>query len=86
MIDNFRSSKEIIITVTARDAVTVMMLSSPHWRGRAEIVQVVVPEAVPLPPRSFTQVTLITPHHTRTDSQTMTHHLLLSATILIIER
>jgi hypothetical protein len=48
-------------------AVIVMVLSSPQWRGRAEIVQSVVPEAVPLPPRLLVQVTLVTPHGTRTD-------------------
>jgi len=42
-------------------AVTVMILSSPQWRLRAEIVQLVVPEAVPLPPRLLVQVTLVTP-------------------------
>ena len=40
-------------------AVTVMALSSPQWRVIPEIVQSVVPEAVPLPPRLFTQVTLV---------------------------
>ena len=41
-------------------AVTVMMLSSPQWRGRLEIVQLPVPDAVPLPPRLLVQVTLVT--------------------------
>jgi len=42
-------------------AVTVMMLSSPQWRGRAEIVQSVVSDAVSVPPRLLVQVTLVTP-------------------------
>ena len=44
-------------------AVTVMILSLPQWRGRAEIVQVAqvsVVEASPVPPRLLVQVTLVT--------------------------
>jgi len=48
-------------------AVIGMTLSSPQWRGRLEIVQVVVPEAVPVPPRLLVQVTPVIPHGTRTD-------------------
>ena len=48
-------------------AVTVMMLSLPQWRGRSEIVQSVVPDAVPLPPRLLVHVTPVTLHGTRAD-------------------
>ena len=41
-------------------AVTVITLS-PSCNDMLEIVQLVVPEAVPFPPRSFCQVTLVTP-------------------------
>ncbi len=55
------------VLLAASLAVTVMRLSSPQWRGRLEIVQVSVPETVPLPPRLLVQVTLLCPHGTRTD-------------------
>ena len=42
-------------------AVTVMILWLPQWRGRLEIVQSEVPEAVPLLPWLLVQVTLVTP-------------------------
>jgi hypothetical protein len=46
----------VAVLPAASVAVIVMMLSSPQWRGMPEIVQGVVPEAVPSPPRSFTPV------------------------------
>src|SRR5262245_61097914 len=59
----------VIVTVTlsvlllpaASLAVTVMTLA-PGFRTTPATVHAVVPEAVPLPPRSFDQVTCVTPN------------------------
>jgi hypothetical protein len=54
-------SESVLLLPAASLAVTVMILSLPQWRVRPEIVQLFVPEAVPLPPLLFTHVTLVTP-------------------------
>ena len=45
----------------ASRAVTVIILFSPHISGISVADQLVVPEAVPLPPLLFVQVTVVTP-------------------------
>ena len=75
MTSTVRVSEAVLFAASL--AVTVMTLSSPQWRGRLEIVQVVVPEAVPLPPRLLVQVTLVTP----TSSEALPHRVMVSSSV-----
>jgi hypothetical protein len=67
----------VLILPAASLAVTVMMLSSPQWRGRSEIVQSVVSDAVPVPPRLLVQVTLVTP----TSSEAVPPRVMVSSSV-----
>ena len=57
----FKVRLSVLELPAASLAVTVMIVSFPQRRGMLDIVQLVVPEADPEPPRLLDQVTEVTP-------------------------